>query len=367
MESDQLEQLLYTAGYNKAATNLPEYVFYYRIENQAVTVLFIIDCRKGIYISEDQYEHMKKKGMEFFHASGAEHVHMLSLVLGADMQTGRKLCACDRFCWVIDTDNDRLVIYEDQTPDFYGWKTVLEDFLAQQSLQGKDWAAAPARDADHGGSGRDKKRLSGIPWMNVGLAAVNVVIFLICTFTGDLLYNKGMLSLSEILEHRAYYRVLTSMFLHADIQHLFSNMIVLYYIGEIVEKKMGHIPYAVIYFLSGIIGNIFSLGYDLLVRGHFGYMQSGGEIFSLGASGAVFGIEGALFLLVVVNHGRLEYMTAGRLAFAIIFSLYCGFTSVNVNNAAHIGGVLTGFAAAAVFWIIHPRAGSGKDKNLNEN
>jgi len=67
-----------------------------------------------------------------------------------------------------------------------------------------------------------------------------------------------------LLGDRAYYRMVTSMFLHADIEHLFSNMIVLYYVGEIVEDKLGHIPYVVLYFLSGIAGDVFSMGYELL-------------------------------------------------------------------------------------------------------
>lgn len=355
MELGQLERLFYTAGYDKIATNLPEYTFYFRNESQAVTVLFVIDCRKGIYISEDQYAHMKEKGREFFSARGAENIHMLSLVLGADGQTGRILCAGDAFCWVIDTDNDRLVVYENQVPDFYGWKAVLEDFLTQLPLYEDD---AQAQSADRAVSGQrrwDKERLLRMPWVNISLVAVNVVIFLICTFTGELLYNKGMLGLSEITEHRAYYRMITSMFLHADVQHLFSNMIVLYYIGEIVEKKAGHISYAVIYFCSGFMGNVFSLGYDLLLEDLNRYPQSGSGVYSLGASGAVFGIEGALFLLALINRGKAEYITAGRLAFVIVFSLYCGLTSTNINNAAHIGGVLTGFAVTALLMLLKPR------------
>ena len=175
--------------------------------------------------------------------------------------------------------------------------------------------------------------------------AVNVIVFLICTFTGELLYNKGAFGVLEIAEDRSYYRLVTSMFLHSDINHLFSNMIVLYYVGEIVEKKVGHIPYVIIYFLSGIAGDIFSMGYELL---------SGDYYSSVGASGAVFGVEGALLLLMILHRGKMEHMTVSRLVFAIAFSLYCGFTGSYVNNAAHIGGVLMGFVAAAVIVMLCP-------------
>ena len=184
-----------------------------------------------------------------------------------------------------------------------------------------------------------------MPWVNICLVAVNVIVFLICTFTGELLYNKGAFGVMEIMADGSYYRMLTSMFLHADTQHLFNNMIILYFVGEIVEKKVGHIPYVFIYFLSGFAGNIFSMGYEFI---------SGEYYSSVGASGAVFGVEGALFLLVILNHGKLESITMGRLAFAIVFSLYCGFTGTNTNNAAHVGGVLTGFAVMALIMLFGP-------------
>ena len=358
MELGQIEYLFYMSGYDKIATNLPEYNFYWHRESQGVTVIFVVDYRQGIYISEDQYAHMKKKCEEFFRARGETDVHMLSLVISADTQTARMLCAQDSFCWMIDTVSNRLMIHENQVEDFYGWKAVLEDFLIRLShdpgyaKDASDDRAVPQRKK------RGRKQIAAMPWVNISLVAINVIVFLICTFTGEMLYNKGAIGVKDIMEGNSYYRVITSMFLHWDIQHLFGNMIVLYYIGEIVEKKVGHISYAVIYFLSGIAGNIFSMGYELLI----------GEFYSsVGASGAVFGVEGALFFLVILNHGKLEYMTVGRLAFAIMFSLYSGFTSTNVNNAAHIGGVLIGFAATVIIMMMRPQIRTGKDKNFNEN
>ena len=190
-----------------------------------------------------------------------------------------------------------------------------------------------------------RERIAQLPWVNICLVAINVIVFLICTFTGELLYNKGAFGVAEIMEDGSFYRMFTSMFLHTDTQHLFNNMIILFFVGEIVENKVGHIPYMLLYFLSGIAGDIFSMGYELL---------SGEYYSSVGASGAVFGVEGALFLLVLLNRGKLESITIGRLVFAILFSLYCGFTGTNTNNAAHVGGILMGFAIAAIIMFLRP-------------
>lgn len=328
---EQLENLFFMHGYGKIPSNLPEFNFYCHREVQGMNVLYVIDYRQGLYISGDQYAHMKEKLAEFFYARGETELHMMTLVLCADTEKARKLCEQDSFCWIIDPRTCRLLIHETQTADFYGWKNLLEEYLFAFQKENREPAGAytvPER----------KRDLRAWPWVSIFLVAVNVIVFLICTFTGDLLYNKGAFSV-PLLWQGGGYRLFTSMFLHWGVEHLFSNMIVLYYVGSLVERELGHGPYAVLYLLSGLAGNIFSMGYELLIHSYGS---------SAGASGAVFGVEGALLFLVMVHRGKLASMTSGRVAFAIAFSLYCGFTSAGVNNAAHVGGVLMGFVAAAM-------------------
>ncbi len=333
----QLENLFLSNEYMKVPSNLPEFTFFFRRENHGINVIYVIDYKQGLYITKDQYTHIREKIITFFREKGNMEVHILSLILSNDLEKAKQISVEDPFCWIVDTQLNRLVIYENQVPDFYGVRALLEDFLKQPKSQ--DNFLKQSEDQD-----KEKKRQ--LPWVNITIVAINVIVFLICTFTGELLYNIGAFGVRDIIEDGAYYRIFTSMFLHADVEHLFSNMIVLYYVGEIVERKIGHLPYAAVYVLSGIAGDVMSMAYELL---------SGDYISSVGASGAVFGIEGALLLLLVLHRGKLEYMTAGRVAFAIAFSLYCGFTSTNVNNAAHVGGVLMGFALTGILWMLLPR------------
>lgn len=372
MIQDQIERLFEINGYNKVPSNLPEFTFYYREENQGTTVIHVIDYRQGVYISEDQYNHLKTKITGFMRTKGEQEIHLLSLILSDDAEKARKLSISDSFCWMIDTAGRRLIIHENQVGDFYGWKGILEEFLLDPDAVTAD--RNPYEDNGEGGhrpekdrrgfwknvSGGDRKSIQtrGIPWVTICLVAVNVIVFIICTITGDVLYNKGANGVMLIIQDRSYYRMITSMFLHSDTGHLFSNMIILYFMGQIVERRLGHIPYAALYFLSGIAGDVLSMGYELL---------SGNYSVSVGASGAVFGVEGALLLLVLLYRTSLEYMTPGKVIFSVAFSLYCGFTSTDINNAAHIGGLLMGFALAAVFCMFFPHAGSGKDGGINES
>lgn len=327
---DQMENLFFMHGYDKIPSNLPEFNFYCHREVQGMNVLYVIDYRQGLYISEDQYTHMKERAADFFRGRGETELHMMTLILCADTEKARKLCELDSFCWIIDSQAYRLLIYETQTTDFYGWKNLFEEYLFELSQKNRETTQVK-REPER------KKDLRAWPWASIILVTVNVIVFLICTFTGDLLYNKGAFNVLQLWQGEGY-RLFTSMFLHWGVEHLFSNMVVLYYVGALAEQELGHIPYTMLYLLSGLAGNIFSMGYELLIHSYGN---------SVGASGAVFGVEGALLFLAMAHRGKLASMTTGRVAFAIAFSLYCGFTSVGVNNAAHVGGVLTGFVIAA--------------------
>jgi len=339
----QLDDFLTEQGFCKVPSNLPEFSFFFRRESAYVNVLHIIDYRPELYITEDQYVHIKEKILEFFRAKGFHEVHILSLLIGEDTGKVKYLCGNDPFCWLIDPAGNRLMIYENQVPDFYGMKGMLEKFLDEVSdmppEQERTYGTEHSR---HRESVRNQFRSF---WGNILLVAVNVLIFLLCTFTGELVYNIGDFSVMDLIQRGDWYRMISSMFLHADIGHLVSNMLILYYIGNAVEKRIGHLPYLVLYFISGIFGNVFSAGYELLT-GHY--------VSSIGASGAVFGVEGALLMMALLYRGKLAEATTGRIAFSIAFSLYCGFTSRNVDNAAHIGGLLMGFLMAGIFWLFMP-------------
>ena len=176
-----------------------------------------------------------------------------------------------------------------------------------------------------------------IPWCSAVLTAVNIVVFLACQFYGSILYPEGAFSILYLIRNGEYYRLVTAMFLHADISHLANNMILLYFGGEIVEKTVGRIRYLILFFLSGICGNLFSAVYEL---------STGSFYESIGASGAVFGLVGGHFYLVLAKKGRAAGMSVQRMVLMIALSLYSGFQSVMVNNAAHLGGLLGGFLLA---------------------
>ena len=175
------------------------------------------------------------------------------------------------------------------------------------------------------------------------LVVINVIVYLICTFTGDLLYNIGELDAVAVLRYGEYGRILSSTFLHAGIEHLFNNMVILFFPGAMIEKVTGHLQFLILYLLSGIGANICSLIYKVIA------ME---RIASVGASGAIFGLDGVLLAWILLDRRSMPDVTPKRVILMIALSLYNGFTAQNVDNAAHVGGLLTGFLAGALLCMI---------------
>lgn len=190
------------------------------------------------------------------------------------------------------------------------------------------------------------KRRQELPIVSGILVAVNVIVYLICTFTGNLLYNVGELDAAAVLLRGEYGRIIYSMFLHAGIDHLFNNMVILFFLGAMIEKVTGHIQLLLIYLLSGIGANICSLLYKVMT------MDS---MASVGASGAIFGLDGVLLAWILLDRQAMPDVTPRRVLLMIVLSLYSGFTAHNIDNAAHVGGLLTGFAAGALLCALRRR------------
>ena len=195
-----------------------------------------------------------------------------------------------------------------------------------------------------------------IPIVSAVLVAVNIIVFLICTFTGNMLYNRGRLDSVDVLVNGQYGRMIWYMFLHSGINHIFNNMVILFFLGSMIEKEIGHIRYGVLYFLSGIGAGILSLVYKTMTFDFSG---------TIGASGAVFGLDGALLALILFSGRKMANITPTRVILMIAYSLYSGFTGGNIDNAAHIGGLLTGFLVGIVICIIDRRKTMKKNERCS--
>ena len=185
--------------------------------------------------------------------------------------------------------------------------------------------------------------------VTVLLILLNTLIFLIVEFTGGSENGQHMLECGAayaplILEQGPWYRVFSSMFLHFGAPHLINNMLVLFVLGQRLEPAVGRLRFLLIYIAGGLGGNFISLFWD---------MRTGDYSVSAGASGAVFAVMGGMIYVIIRHRGRVADLTMKQMLIMAAFSLYFGFASEGVDNAAHAGGLLCGFLAAVIFY--HPR------------
>ena len=182
--------------------------------------------------------------------------------------------------------------------------------------------------------------------MTVLLVLVNVIVFLVLSMQGmtedaEFLLRHGAMYVPYVAEGGEVYRLFTCMFLHFGFEHLMNNMIVLLIVGWNLEQIVGKIKYLIIYMASGLCGNIISAIWDI---------SAGEYAVSAGASGAVFGLIGALLYVAIRNRGNIGEISGRGVVFMIVLMLYYGFANTGVDNAAHIGGLLSGFLFAVILY-----------------
>ena len=181
---------------------------------------------------------------------------------------------------------------------------------------------------------------------------LNPLVFLLQTFTGGSTNTFNLVRLGAqhgpSIEEGEYWRLVTAAFLHIGFLHLAFNSLCLWQLGRLLERLFGATHFAFLYLLSGVAGTLCSFFLNEFVAP---------RTVSAGASGAIFGVAGAMLV------GGLRYADqipeslqkafgTGALPF-IAFNLYYGFTRPGIDNYAHIGGALAG---AMCGWVLHPHS-----------
>ena len=171
---------------------------------------------------------------------------------------------------------------------------------------------------------------------------LNLFGFFLTEVYGDKIYNTYACNAHMVIRFKEYYRLLTSNYLHFGVDHFFNNMVVFLILGSSLEKIIGSIKYAILYTGAGIIGSAVSVVY---------YNMIGQEVLSAGASGAIFGLVGALAAVFLFCKEQRQRFDGFGIFLMIAGSLYHGFQSGTTDNAAHIGGCIAGFILSMLLYV----------------
>ena len=190
---------------------------------------------------------------------------------------------------------------------------------------------------------RENKIVNKNNIVTMSIIAINIILYIITAIMSKnifdinayvLLYMGG--NYGALVSHGQVWRLLTCAFLHGGIIHIFCNMYALYALGPQIEILFGRVKYIIIYLFSAIGGSLLS------------YIFSPSSL-SIGASGAIFGLFGAMVVFVLKYKDRIPKKVLNNLFGVIILNLLIGFNLQGIDNFAHIGGLLVGALVAFLF------------------
>lgn len=437
---NQIIYQLLNMDYRQLDTNSEDIALFYQANDTRAYIVALFSLYSGEEINRERYEQLIQQISNMFDNISSKENSLLSIILTANPYEARNLCLDSDCHWVIDLNEKRLLIYENQSSDFNGIKGALEKVLYEpdpdedylgwnhkaymeseviSNLEGSNGHNTPNNanwpngydnlnnvnrpngqcipndanmtggynnpnntywpNAQNNSSNFNRSDRHNIPnwaviqghtnivgwvtFLNTTIIVINIILFILIQNTHifgetENALNGGALSWYSVVKEREYYRVITSMFLHSSFSHLANNLLVLFFVGDNLERAAGKIRYILIYFGSGIIAGISSIVYNMRND------ELNIYTLSVGASGAIFGIVGAMVYILIINKGHLEDISIVQIVLFAVFSLYGGFTSVNVDNAGHIGGFVAGLILAI---ILYRKQKAVKDQIINND
>ncbi len=194
------------------------------------------------------------------------------------------------------------------------------------------------------------------PYVTYFLIAINILLFLAMYYFGEGSEDSNTLisfgaNYAPLVRNGEYYRLLTSAFLHIGLVHIVMNMYALFVIGSQIESFYGKWKYLIIYLGSAITGSMMSMLFSA-------------DAISAGASGAIFGLLGALFYFGYHYRVYLGNVLRSQIIPMIVLNILMGFLFVGIDNAAHIGGLVGGILLASFVGVPYKSTTSDKINGL---
>lgn len=178
------------------------------------------------------------------------------------------------------------------------------------------------------------------------LLLLNTVMVFVVIFTGGFttlnLVRWGALFPPLIRDNQEYFRLIAAMFLHGSITHYLFNSFALYYLGGHMERLIGPKWYLILYMGSGLLSSLF-----------VAFLGNIGDV-TIGASGAIFGIMGGLFMLTIKQKKWFHPRTIKSIQQLMIMNLVITFLVPNISILGHLGGLIMGMAILYFFTPKYP-------------
>lgn len=234
------------------------------------------------------------------------------------------------------------------------WKDAIET-LRQQTVHVANEEQKQAREID-----KVMKFSNSNLYLTYAIIAINIVVFILMAINGaGIIASEPRVhalwgsNFSPLTLSGDWWRLITSVFIHFGAFHLLLNMYALYMAGVYLEPMLGKAKFLVAYLCTGVIANLVSLWWHE------------NSVNGAGASGAIFGMYGVFLALLLTNLIPKQVRTAllQSIGIFIVLNVIYGMRG-NIDNAAHIGGLLSGAVIGFMFYPLLKKQESGPKKNI---
>lgn len=326
-------------NYEEIEVNNHNLAIFHQVKDEGIYIVSLFECVNNNDQSEiELYNNRISQVKWSFINQGYRNIKVLHVIISENISGAREFIKDSDTYWIVNTSTNQLVIFENQKPAFLNVRESIERVLGLED----DMYSSNSK------SNRVPKLIASLSPIAItcSILLINIIVFLIMDLSfGWSIYNtfveQGGISYDTIVKDHQFYRFLSHMFIHADMDHLFGNMIVLFFIGTQVEKRLGRYRYLILYFIGGLVAAITSLGYNRI---------QDSSTLSIGASGAIFAVVGAMVAIVIFNKREFEEIGIRQLLFFVVISIINGMNAQGIDNAAHVGGLLAGLILGQVLY-----------------
>lgn len=294
-------------------------------DNNNLKICIVVDNTGLRKYSAEELSELELRFRQNMYSKGYDSIDILFLIYTENVERDREAIKFVQV-WLLDVKSKQAVIYDNQPQEFAGLGVWIETIAFRSE---------------------NKRKRHPIPIISLILILINALVFVLLEIKGSTLdvyfmLDHGASSWQHEFKEMEIYRLFTCMFIHFGVGHLMNNMIMLYMIGAQIERLYGRFRFLFIYLSTGLIASMASSVVNMIMGKN--------DIVSGGASGAIYGIMGAMVIALWNNRKRFGNIFY-RVIMIIVLMVYGGFTETGVDNVAHLGGFISGLIIGEIIYM----------------
>ena len=297
-------------GFRYVQSNVKGVTLLYRVNDDGVNVCALVDDAPAESLKGEDFEEIAFQVERKLLLSGYRNVDTMFFIFSNHPEKIKKFTSYNLKFWILDLLAKKVIVYENQPEDYFSLRHELEEMMLEPEVK--------------------EKAFNKVPFVTLSIALINILMYGIMAVTNsEIIINYGASYWGYVFNDFEFYRLFTNVFLHYNITHLINNIIIFILAGNQLEATIGRVKFLIVYLISGVGASVFSAIY---------YMLGNQHVLSAGASGAIYGVIGAIAGIILRRKKGLGSMMGVQFFILIAFIIFDGASRSNIDFMAHLSG-----------------------------